>query len=193
MDLPTLSSVIHIPFQDYAAEFYGPLPLNQSQSRPRRERVELPSLSNRDGETVLLRARIQTSRAQGNKMVFLNLRQGTDSVQALAVVAPEKISKQMVKWVAGLADESIVLVEGVVHKSPEPIKSATVSDIEVHITRVSYPIVPLPTQLPHNSARLISSRELREDFHFQWKTLLGQKPRAKKEMHNTTAYSSRLA
>lgn len=70
-------------------------------------------------------------------MVFLNLRQRTDSVQALAVVTPEKISKQMVKWIASLADESIVLVEGVVHKSPEPIKSATVSDVEVHINKVT--------------------------------------------------------
>ncbi|KAF9453764.1 aspartate-tRNA ligase [Macrolepiota fuliginosa MF-IS2] len=121
---------------DFAVEFYGLLPLNQSQSRPRRERVELISLSNRDGETVLFRARVQTSRAQGNKMVFLNLRQRTESVQALAVVTPEKISKQMVKWIASLPDESIVLVEGVVHKSPEPIKSATVSDIEVHMTKL---------------------------------------------------------
>lgn len=121
---------------DCSLDFYGTLPLNQSQSRPRRERVHLASLSDRDEQTILFRARVQTSRAQGNKMVFLNLRQGTESVQALAVVTPEKISKQMVKWIAGLADESIVLVEGVVHKSPEPIKSATVSDVEVHITQV---------------------------------------------------------
>ncbi|KAF5356230.1 hypothetical protein D9756_003807 [Leucocoprinus leucothites] len=121
---------------DYSADCYGAFPLNQSQSRPRRERIQLASLSNRDGETALFRARVHTSRAQGSKMVFLNLRQGTESVQALAVVTPEKISKQMVKWIASLADESIVLVEGVVHKSPEPIKSATVSDVEVHITKV---------------------------------------------------------
>lgn len=70
-------------------------------------------------------------------MVFLNLRQRIDSVQALVLVTPEKISKQMVKWTAGLADESIVLVEGVVKKTPEPIKSATVSDVEVHVSKVS--------------------------------------------------------
>ncbi len=92
--------------------------------------------SSRDGETVLFRARVQTSRAQGNKMVFLNLRQRTDSVQALVTVTPEKISKQMVKWTAGLADESIVLVEGVVKKTPEIIKSASVGDVEVHLSQV---------------------------------------------------------
>ncbi len=69
-------------------------------------------------------------------MVFLNLRQRIDSVQALVIVTPEKVSKQMVKWTAGLADESIVLIEGVVKKAPEPIKSATVSDVEIHVSKV---------------------------------------------------------
>ncbi|KAM6498161.1 hypothetical protein JOM56_006109 [Amanita muscaria] len=122
--------------EDFAVAFYGQLPLNQSQSRPRRPRVTIASLSSREEESVLLRARVQTSRAQGNKMVFLNLRQRTDTVQALLLVTPEKVSKQMVKWATGLADESIVLVEGIVKKSPEPIKSATVSDVELHITQL---------------------------------------------------------
>ncbi|PFH54526.1 hypothetical protein AMATHDRAFT_52141 [Amanita thiersii Skay4041] len=121
---------------DFAKECYGPLPLNQSQSRPRRPRVNISSLPSRDGDVVLLRARVQTSRAQGNKMVFLNLRQRTDTVQALLVVTPEKISKQMVKWAGGLADESVVLVEGIVRKAPEPIKSASVSDVELHISQL---------------------------------------------------------
>lgn len=69
-------------------------------------------------------------------MVFLNLRERTDSVQALLTVAPGKVSKQMTKWAAGLAMESIVLVEGIIQKSPEPIKSASVSDVEVAILQV---------------------------------------------------------
>lgn len=69
-------------------------------------------------------------------MVFLNLRQRTDSIQALLVVTPEKVSKQMVKWAASLADESIVLIEGVAQKTQEPIKSATVSDVEIHVSKV---------------------------------------------------------
>ncbi|KAK7064177.1 aspartate-trna ligase [Favolaschia claudopus] len=121
---------------DFATDFYGPLPLHQSQTRPRLARSQISSFSARDGETVLFRARVQTSRAQGNKMVFLNLRQRSDSVQALVSATPEKISKQMIKWTAGLADESIVLVQGVVRKSPEPIKSASVQDVEVHVSQV---------------------------------------------------------
>ncbi|KAF8912715.1 hypothetical protein CPB84DRAFT_1811743 [Gymnopilus junonius] len=132
---------------DYAAEFYGPLPLNQSQSRPHRVRDQVAILSERAGQPVLIRARIQTSRAQGNKMVFLNLRQRTDSVQALLVVTPEKVSKQMVKWAASLADESIVLIEGVAEKTQEPIKSATVSDVEVHVSKI-YLIATVDGRLP---------------------------------------------
>lgn len=100
-------------------------------------------MSSRDGETVLLRARVQTSRAQGNKMVFLNLRQRTDSVQALLLVNADKVSKQMVKWAASLADESIVLLEGIVRKTNEQIKSASVGDVEIHISQVSGPHISI--------------------------------------------------
>jgi aspartyl-tRNA synthetase len=130
--------------QDFASEYYGALPLNQSQSRPRHSHTLIGSLSSSaDGQRIVIRARVQTSRAQGNKMVFLNLRQRTDSVQALLTVEPEKVSKQMVKWAAGLADESIVRVEGLVRKTPEPIKSATVQDVELHVFKVCLHILLL--------------------------------------------------
>ena len=70
-------------------------------------------------------------------MVFLNLRQRTDSVQAVVQVEDDKVSKQMIKWISGLADESIVLVEGIPEKVEEPIKSASISDVEIHVTKVS--------------------------------------------------------
>lgn len=151
---------------DFAAELYGKLPLNQSQTRTNQTRIQISTLSaDRDGEQVLLRARVQTSRAQGSKMVFLNLRQRTDSVQALLVVAPEKVSKQMVKWAAGLSDESIVLVEGVVAKAPEPIKSASVSDVEIHVSKL-YLISGLEARLPftiEDATRPITTGDEPED------------------------------
>ncbi|KIJ21698.1 hypothetical protein PAXINDRAFT_5844 [Paxillus involutus ATCC 200175] len=123
--------------EDYAASKYGKLPMHQSQSRPGRKRTDISTLTaQNDGEKVFLRARVQTSRLQGNKMVFLNLRQRTGTVQALLQVTAELVSKQMVKWAGSLADESIVLVEGTVKKSPEPIKSATVDDVEIHISEL---------------------------------------------------------
>ncbi|KIJ68384.1 hypothetical protein HYDPIDRAFT_165245 [Hydnomerulius pinastri MD-312] len=133
---------------DDAADKYGKLPLHQSQSRPGRKRTDLSTLSaQNDGEQVLIRARVQTSRLQGNKMVFLNLRQRTSTVQALMSVTPNLISKQMVKWAGALADESIVLAEGTVKKSPEPIKSATVSDVEIHINEL-WLVAGLESRLP---------------------------------------------
>ncbi|KAF8519062.1 hypothetical protein JB92DRAFT_2900429 [Gautieria morchelliformis] len=74
-------------------------------------------------------------------MVFFNLRQRTDSIQALIVASP-KISKQMVKWSGAIADESIVLVEGVVQLPKEEVKSASVSNVEILISQlhvVAYP------------------------------------------------------
>jgi len=88
-----------------------------------------------EGKTVVLRARVHTLRGQATK-VFLKLRQRTDSVQALLVIEEGKVSKRMVKWVSGLSDESIVLVEGIVQKSPEEIKGATIKDVELLLTRV---------------------------------------------------------
>lgn len=121
---------------DFAREFYGKLPLNQSQSRPGVLRDQIASLSSElDGKTVVIRARVHTLRGQGNK-VFLKLRQRTDSVQALLSVEDKKVSKLMVKWAAGLTSESIVLVEGIVQKSPEEIKDATIKDVELILTRV---------------------------------------------------------
>ena len=106
-----------------------------------------------DGTQVFLRARVQTSRAQGSKMVFFNLRQRIDSIQALLTVSPEKVSKQMAKWAAGLAMESIVLVEGTVKKTPEPIKSATVQDVEIHISQVRVTALGMSVNAEHRRSR----------------------------------------
>lgn len=128
--------ITDVVLQDYARQYYGKLPLNQSQERNNRPRDTIPSLSGKVGETVLLRARIQTSRATGNKMVFLNLRQRIDTVQGLLMAEEGKVSRPMIKWVAGLPDESIVLVEGVVDQAKEEVKSASVKDVEIKISQV---------------------------------------------------------
>jgi len=69
-------------------------------------------------------------------MVFLNLRQRTDTIQAVLSVTDKQVSKQMVKWAAGLSDESIVLIFGTVVKSPEPIKSCSIDDVEIQVNEV---------------------------------------------------------
>ncbi|KAG8707399.1 aspartate--tRNA ligase dps1 [Ceratobasidium sp. 394] len=135
---------------DYAQQNYGKLPLNQSQERTGRPRAQISTFgASKDGEEVIIRARVHTSRAQGNKMVFFALRQRQHTVQALVVVAPETVSKQMAKWAASIPLESIVLVEGVVKRSPEEIKGATIKDAEVHIKKIHL-ISEVEVRLPFN-------------------------------------------
>ncbi|KAG8905690.1 aspartate--tRNA ligase dps1 [Tulasnella sp. 403] len=133
---------------DYATQNYGVLPLNQSQERTGRERIQISTLTPEDvGKTVLFRARVQTLRAQGSKMVFLNLRQRLSTIQALVAQTPTTISKQMIKWSGQIADESIVLVEGVCQAPIEPVKSATVSDVEILVSKLHL-IAGLDGRLP---------------------------------------------
>ncbi|KAL1740154.1 hypothetical protein HDZ31DRAFT_68210 [Schizophyllum fasciatum] len=120
---------------DFSKENYGPLPLNRSQSRPRQPRFQISTLEEHVGETVILRARVHTSRGKGN-VVFLVLRQRIDTVQAVLTAKPEKVSKPMVKWASGLSDESIVLVEGVVTAVPTPIQSTTIHNAEIQISKI---------------------------------------------------------
>ncbi|KZV71308.1 aspartyl-tRNA synthetase [Peniophora sp. CONT] len=99
-----------------------------------------------DGQEVLIRARIHTTRAQGSKMVFMNIRQRDQTLQVLMSQSDDKISKPMVKWVEHLPIEAIILLHGTVKKSPEPIKSATISDVEVHVDKLF--LIAQPTDRP---------------------------------------------
>lgn len=84
---------------------------------------------------ITLQARIQTSRATGPKRIFLQLRQQTHTVQALLSVN-EKISKQMLKFVAGISPESLVLIEATVVATETPVKSCTIQSLELSINTI---------------------------------------------------------
>lgn len=138
---------------DPAKENYGKLPLINSSSRNADEkRIQIKDLSTaNDGDNVIFRARVHKTRQQGATMVFLTLRQQTDLIQALLKTNKDTdshaVSKQMVKWTGSINLESIVLVEGKVAKVEEKIKSATVRDVEIHISKI-YTIQETPEQLP---------------------------------------------
>lgn len=76
-------------------------------------------------------------------MVFFELRQQTDTVQALLVQSSKEVSKQMIKFAGSINPESIVLVRGLVKKSPIEITATTIKDVEVHISEVT----SLPTDI----------------------------------------------
>ena len=69
-------------------------------------------------------------------MVFFHLRQRLSSIQAIVAQTPTTISKQMIKFCGSIADESIVLIEGVCQAPVEPVKSTTVHNVEVLISRI---------------------------------------------------------
>ncbi|GAV52027.1 hypothetical protein ZYGR_0AG00180 [Zygosaccharomyces rouxii] len=136
--------------EDTASEHYGKLPLIQSQSRTGEPRIKFDELdeSKDDGRHVLFRARVHNTRQQGATLAFLTLRQQSELIQALVKANSDgSVSKNMVKWAGSLNLESIVLVRGVVHKVSEPIKSATVSHLEVHVTDLHI-ISETPSELP---------------------------------------------
>jgi len=70
-------------------------------------------------------------------MVFFELRQQTDTIQALLVQSPNEISKHMYKFAASINTESIVLVRGTVKKSPIEINATSIKDAEIHIAQVA--------------------------------------------------------
>lgn len=138
----------------------------QSTERSNTKRIQLSTLTaTDDGREIAFRARLQTSRAQGAKMCFLVLRQQSDSIQAVMTVnASGSISKQMVKWAAGINLESIVLVHGVVQKTPEPVTSASLADVEVHVTKLfviaeSEPVLPIQFDDANRSAKEVEEGE----------------------------------
>lgn len=157
-------------FQDFATQNYGELPLNQSQERTGRKFGALSDVrAESDGKSILFTARVQTSRSPSAKMVFLTLRKQFDCVQAVLVQTPEKVSKQMVKWTAGLESETIVEVEGIVSKVAKPIESNTVTakDAEVKIVKLhAVKRLALTEQLPfyvddatRSDAEILASQE----------------------------------
>ncbi|WRT67651.1 aspartate-tRNA(Asn) ligase [Kwoniella shivajii] len=125
--------------EDHAKQNYGKLPLHQSQERNGRKFLKFSELSEESvGQRVVFRARMHNSRAQGAKIVFLNFRQQTHTLQGVLVVSGEKdenqVSKQMLKYAQLIPSESIVLVEGVI-KSAE-VKSCTITNYEVGVYKL---------------------------------------------------------
>jgi aspartyl-tRNA synthetase len=81
--------------------------------------------------------RVDTTRSQSAKLGFLTLRQKGKKLQTVIAAPPEgPVSRLMVKWVTGLNVNSIVQVTGVAKKPAVPIASATLTELELHITKI---------------------------------------------------------
>jgi len=113
-------------------EKYGILPLIQSQVMTDKVWARITDLfPKRAGQRVLLRGRVHTSRAVG-KGVFLLLRQGIATVQAV-VYQGANVSKGMVKFARGVSKESVVDLVGILTAPREPVESATAKLVEMQV------------------------------------------------------------
>lgn len=122
----------------------------QSTDRHNTPRTKLLTLdpSADHGTSIVFRARVHNARIQSVKLAFLVLRQQSATIQAVVAANSQgTVTKHMVKWAASINPESIVLVHGLVQKSPEPISSASISDLEIHITQI-HVIAAAEPQLP---------------------------------------------
>ena len=93
----------------------------------------------------------------------MNLLDAVDSVQAV-IAAGETLSRQMVKFAASIPVESLVCVIGTVKNAPEPVKSATVSNVELHIEEL-WIVSKARTQLPisvEDCERAVPSENVQE-------------------------------
>lgn len=111
------------------------------------------------GSVVLIRGYIQSSRLVG-KGVFFLLRSSIYSIQCVCFETmlkignnnshsnePQGISAQMVLYISGLPNESVVDVEGEISVSKNPIQSATQKFVEIQIRSchcISQPSVSTP-------------------------------------------------
>ena len=81
-----------------------------------------------------IRARSQNTRPQGGS-IFMILREEMFTVQCMFAKG-EQVSKQMIKFVKSIPNESIVEIVGTVQAAPKPIDSCTQTEIEIFPTEI---------------------------------------------------------
>ncbi|KJY02110.1 aspartyl-trna synthetase like protein [Zymoseptoria brevis] len=138
---------------DISKEDYGELPLVRTWTGAKHEKLadlaekhDGQAIEEGKGPAVIFRATVNNARNQSAKLSFLQFSQGSNTIQAV-VAQSEKLSKQMVKFAGGIPTESEVVVHGTLQKPFEPVKSTTIQNLEVHITKL-YILCKADAQLP---------------------------------------------
>jgi lysyl-tRNA synthetase class II len=130
--------------EDTAKDNYGTIPSST-------ERPTITSLQQLTGDSVgkevTVVTRVHNSRSQSAKLAFLMLRQQGETIQAVVAAAGDSVSRQMVKWSIGIHVNSVVRVSGVVSKPEPPVASATLSELELHVTKI-YMVAEAAEQIP---------------------------------------------
>lgn len=113
------------------------------------------------GETVCIRARLELHRNQGAKLAFALLRSQTVTLQAVCKTMDGEVSQAMIDFIEHVPRESLVWVQGRLQRPMEPIKSATLHDIELLVVR--FYVVAEAEQLPFSLNQASSSAKEHED------------------------------
>lgn len=104
-----------IKFIDYKTDQYGDYPFIRSTFQSGRKWTSLAQIDDAlEGQEVLVRARVHNIRGKGNNC-FIVLRENFFTLQTLAFKT-ETISKEMIKYMTGVPNESIVDIVGTVVK-----------------------------------------------------------------------------
>lgn len=122
--------------------------MNQSSERGSLSVTKIGAIGAQDvGQTKTLVARVQASRPVGAKMVFLTLRQRLDTIQSILTGDEATISKAMLKFAAGIAPESLVLIKATVVQSAVRVTGCTVQDFELKVLEVRSAFCAFPVVL----------------------------------------------
>jgi aspartyl-tRNA synthetase len=137
--------------EDTAKDNYGHLPPdynNEVNSNTKVPITHLKSLGEEhvDKEVTVI-TRVHNSRSQSAKLAFLMLRQQGRTIQAVVAATGDAVSRQMVKWATGVNVNSFVRVTGLIKKPNPPVASASISDLELQVTKI-YLIAAAAEQLP---------------------------------------------
>jgi aspartyl/asparaginyl-tRNA synthetase len=79
--------------------------------------------------------------------MFLVLRQGISTVQAVLSEEEGAVSRNMVRWAGNLTRETIVYVQGKIQKpgaGQSEVKQTTIHEVEIAIEKVWRTLPPLP-------------------------------------------------
>lgn len=110
--------------EDYAKHLYGDLSFGGCHERSEKIWHKIAQLDeNLNEQVVNVRARVYNSRVKGN-LAFLVLRDHYYTVQCVAS-KNEQISKQMIQFLKGITNESIIDVEAKVTRPEQPIESCS--------------------------------------------------------------------
>lgn len=116
---------------------YGDLPLLQSATRPREERLNFDKISkDMVGQQVFFTARLHIIRRMSAKLVFLVFRQQLSTFQGVLHETPGVKSIAMVQWAEHLRTGTIVQVRGTIQAPEVPVLGCSVHDVEVSIDAV---------------------------------------------------------